>query len=129
MIEFSISGVAQVNKMLEKVSDLSRYEEAMKEITITAFTLAKRYAPELTGRMMQQITYGKSGPMEWEIRCDVPYAVYNEYGTVYMAAGTPEVPLPVVSGSGKHAFRPFMRPALIQAKMMAGDIVKEKVLK
>lgn len=129
MIEVSVKGLEKVNQMLGNLSNMDAYDDAMKEIAITAMYLAKQYAPVDTGMLEQDIRYYRNGPASYTILADPVdengrhYAVYNEYGTYRMPAGTPNSPLAVRSTSGKYAFRPFMRPAAIQAQRMAPYIL------
>jgi len=129
MIEFSVSGIADVNRMLGPLCSIKPYEALLKEVTLEAFYLTRKYAPEDTSKMFKHIYYYRDSPTEWTIRVDVPYAVYNEYGTIKMPAGTPESPLAVTSRSGKLAFRPFVRPALLQAQRKIPEIFNRVFLK
>jgi len=135
MIEVEVKGIDQVNKMLGSLSDIQAYDDAMQELAIFAMHMAKRYAPEMTGRMAQDIRYFRTGPASYTILTDPVdengrhYAVYNEYGTIHMPAGTPDSPIGAVSTSGKYCFRPFMRPAALAARRMAQSILSKHLFK
>ncbi len=77
---------------------------------------ARLYAPQDTGALEGTINVQKISDNHYRVSAPMPYAAYNEWGTRYMEAGKdPNNPLPVVSTSGKHSFRPFMRPAVLRA--------------
>jgi hypothetical protein len=133
MITVYVKGIEKVQNMLGNLANMDAYDEAMKEIAITAMMIAKRYAPVDTGMLEQDIHYYRNGPASYTILADPVdehgrhYAVYNEYGTVKMPAGMPDSPLGVISTSGKYAFRPFMRPAAIMASRMAPSILSRNL--
>jgi len=122
MVRVEISGVNAVTKMLKKFTDKSIYCDTVRSTAELAEEYSHMYAPELTGYMEGSIGVKPSGDCSFILFCDVPYAVYNEYGSYYMHVGTVDNPKPVVSGSGKLAFRPFLRPAAYRSVHEVGKI-------
>jgi len=112
------------------VSNLEDTEEALDDViddvAREAEMLAKNYAPVMTGEMESAI-YIQVEKDGYKLICDIPWAVYNEFGTMYMPVGAAKSPMAVKSTSGKNAFRPFMRPAVYHANALAGNIFGQKV--
>ena len=82
-------------------------------------------APVDTGMMEEDIQAEIRGD-SFILACYVPWAVFNEYGTIYMKAGTPNSPMGVISTSGKYSFRPFLRPAAYRAMREMPEIFGQK---
>ena len=121
MIGIAITGVPAVIKKLNKINK-EFFESFIKDIADLTVDYAFVYAPEDTGNMENSIRALKTGDFTYDVICDVPYAEYNEYGSIR----TP-VPFSGSSTSGKSpVFRPFMRPAAIRARDEAGNIFKIK---
>jgi len=60
----------------------------------------------------------------YQVICNADHGIHNEYGTTMMPASSdPASPLQVTSKSGKTAYRPFMRPAVLDAIDMIPLIV------
>ena len=107
-----VTGLSQAVQFTRKVAHNSEMEKMMEDIVKDTVSLMRRYAAVDTGEMMESIRYEKVAAGGFKIIIDVPWAIYQEYGTMYMAVGTVESPKSVTSTSGKPAFRPFARPAV-----------------
>ena len=107
-----VTGLNAAVRFNKKLANKSATRRMMEDIIKDTVAMMRRYAAVDSGEMMNSITYEKVGNDNFKIIVDVPHAIYQEYGTKYMEAGTPENPKPVTSTSGKPAFRPFMRPAI-----------------
>ena len=107
-----VTGLNAAMRFTRKVSKDTPLLEMHEDIVKDTVSLMRRYAAVDKGEMMESIRYEKLGGGRFKIIVDVPWAIYQEYGTMYMPAGTVESPKAVVSTSGKSAFRPFMRPAI-----------------
>lgn len=113
-IAFRVTGLNEVMKAFEKASEDSIYNDIIHETGKKAEEYAKQNAPVDSGVMEEdiQVHFEDKG---FILMCNVPWAVFNEYGCYNLDAGTPGSPKPVVSTSGKRAFRPFMRPGIYKA--------------
>ena len=130
MIGVTVTGLMELHKWKKQgPENEKRYEEGMRLVAEDAKRLAQLYAPEDYGVMEGAIDIVKIGKYEYLLYCEIPYAVYNEYGTYKMPAGTPDSPLAVISTSGKNAFRPFMRPAAIRAAKDGPKKILTEVMK
>lgn len=107
-----VTGLNAAIRFNRKVANDAPILEMHEDIVRDTVSLMRRYVAVDTGEMMNAIRYEKLGGGKFKIVVDVPWAIYQEYGTKFMPAGTPESPKAIVSTSGKPAFRPFMRPAL-----------------
>lgn len=107
-----VTGLVRAMRFTRKMVKGTELEKMHEEIVIDTVSLMRRYAAVDTGEMLNAIRYEKLGNGKFKIIVDVPYAIYQEYGTQNMPAGTVESPKAVVSTSGKPAFRPFIRPAI-----------------
>jgi len=121
-----VTGLNQVIKNLEQLGRPDIYNDTLKQTAENALKYAKMYAPVDTGLMEDDIQVHMD-TRSFILACNVPWAVFNEYGTIYMKAGAPNSPLGVISTSGKYAFRPFMRPAAIRAMGEMPEIFGEKL--
>ena len=110
MVRITMDGVNEVINFLSEISSPKKADQVLNIVISKTLLLAFKYAPEDTGKMENNITWQKNGE-EYELVCDIPYAVYNEYGTYKMPAGTDSNPLSITSTSGKRAYRPFLRPS------------------
>jgi len=113
MVRITMDGVNEVINFLSEISSPKKADQVLNIVISKTLLLAFKYAPEDTGKMESNITWQKTGD-EYELVCDIPYAIYNEYGTYRMPAGTEDNPLNITSTSGKSAYRPFLRPAAYQ---------------
>jgi len=107
-----VTGLVQAMRFTRKMAKGTELEKMHEDIVRDTVSLMRRYAAVDTGEMMESIHYEKLGGGKFKIIIGVPWAIYQEYGTKYMPAGTPEHPKAVISTSGKPAFRPFARPAV-----------------
>jgi hypothetical protein len=117
MLSFRIIGLEKVVANLKDAADIRHYAKAVDETIAEAVRLAKEYAP-----VSDPSKYSHSGTLEASIYAeggtivaDAPWAVFNEYGCWNIEVGTIRNPKGSISGSGKFAYRPFLRPALYQA--------------
>ena len=108
----TVTGLTAAMNFTRKVTKGSGLEQMHEDIVKDTVSLMRQYAAVDTGEMMNAIRYEKLGDCKFRIIIDVAWAIYQEYGTKYMPAGSPEHPKPVTSTSGKPAFRPFARPAV-----------------
>lgn len=111
-MSLKVTGLTQAINFNRKVSSDSEVLKMHEQIIKDTVSLMRRYAAVDSGEMMEAIRYEKLGHGKFRIIIDVPWAIYQEYGTKYMEAGTPKAPKAVISTSGKPAFRPFARPAV-----------------
>lgn len=122
MLGLQIIGLSAVIKKLNTAGKREHFEKAKKETLELAKDIAKDYAPELTGELEDSINiYGD------ELVADAPWAVFNEYGCYNIEVGTVPNPKGVLTGSGKFAYRPFMRPAMMRAIRMYPEILFSKL--
>jgi len=93
-------------KRLESNEDFERMLDAIVE-------KARANCPVKTGDMEKSIRWEMSGVGKYVIICDVPYAMYIEYGTRYFPVpDDPSSPRGYKSSSGKMASVPFLRSAI-----------------
>jgi len=123
-----VTGLEEAIKFMDRIPDKKLHDEALMALILETIKLAQLYAPEDTGDMASSIYFDKVTDMVYALVCTVPYAIYNEYGTYKMPAGDAEQPLPVISTSGKRAYRPFMRPAIYQSLKSFPGFIKRFVL-
>jgi len=111
-MSLTVTGLNQAVRFNKKIAKGSALEKMHEDIVRDTVSLMRRYAAVDTGEMMESIHYEKLGGGKFKIIIDVPWAIYQEFGTKYMSVGTVESPKSVVSTSGKSAYRPFARPAV-----------------
>ena len=111
MVFVKVTGAEELMKFLEEISSPKKMDQVTRTIAERTAKLAFILCPEDTGKMENDIRVEKNANGEYEVICDVPYAVHNEFGTYCMPCGTEENPLAITSTSGKGAYRPFLRPA------------------
>jgi len=111
-MSLTVTGLNQAVRFNKKVAKGAELERMHEDIVRDTVSLMRRYAAVDKGEMMESIRYEKLGGGKFKIIIDVPWAIYQEFGTKYMPAGTVESPKSVVSTSGKSAYRPFARPAV-----------------
>ena len=119
-----VTGLSAAIQFNKKIANNAKMYNLTEQIVKDTVSLMRKYCPVDTGRMMQAIRYVKSGKGIFKIIIDIPYAIFNEFGTKYMPAGSVESPKAITSTSGKSAYRPFMRPSLWQINRMFPDYVK-----
>lgn len=113
MVFVTVTGIEELITFLKEISSEKKVDQVTKLIAQKTAQIAYRLAPEDTGKMEGNIRIEKTGD-GYEVVCDIPYAVYNEFGTYCMPIGSEENPLAITSTSGKSAYRPFLRPAAYQ---------------
>jgi len=114
MVTVTIDGVDELISFLKETFSEKKAEQVLKKLADNTAKRAFELAPEDTGKMEEDIRVEKDGD-GYKVTCNIPYAVYNEFGTYTMPVGTEDSPLAVTSTSGKAAYRPFMRPASYQS--------------
>jgi len=125
MIGCVVTGMEESRQGVMKTIDVKRHEKLLNKAVSQTVKLMREYCPVDTGTMMQSIIDLKIGELQYAILVDVPYAMFNEYGTYSMPVGSVDHPLGVTSGSGKRAYRPFMRPAIWRTMKDMPTIVKQ----
>ena len=112
----TVTGLDNIMQVFGNIPVKEKVGPFLQKVAEETAEYARLYAPQDTGLMEGSIEVRKVSNTHYQVRCDIPYAAMNEYGTIHMPASpNPYAPLPVVSTSGKHAFRPFMRPAVLRA--------------
>jgi len=112
MVSIEVTGLDSLIKKMQHVASPEMIDEFMAQMGDMMLNQARAYSPVRTGDMMNGINKNTT-EQEIELFCDVPYAVYNEYGSYTTPAGTPENPIESTGPvSGKVAYRPFMRSAV-----------------
>jgi hypothetical protein len=111
MVSIRVTGISEVISFLNEIANPKQVDRVTLKLAEKTALKAYRFAPEDTGDMensirVEQIQGGH------QVSCNVPYAIYNEFGTYKMPIGSEENPLSITSTSGKGAYRPFMRPAI-----------------
>jgi len=127
---FSIQAIG-LKETITKFNDARQmgwYKNTLNKIGKLMRDEVQRMAPRDTGAMEQSIELVVDDE-GIEIIVPVPYAVFNEYGTRYMPVGDEEKPLMITSRSGKLAFRPFVRPAMLKIIREHGDDFGKELLK
>jgi HK97 gp10 family phage protein len=125
MVFVTVDGADELIEFLKQISSEKKADQVAYKIAKRTRDIAYRNAPEDTGKMENDIVVKKVGECEYEIECSIRYAVYNEFGTYCMPVGSGESPLPVTSTSGKHAYRPFLRPASIEVLSELDKIIDQ----
>lgn len=123
MVFVTVTGIDELITFLEEISSEKKVEQVIKLIAERTALIAYRLAPEDTGKMEENIRIEKTGDNGYEVVCDIPYAVHNEFGTYCMPIGSEENPLAITSTSGKSAYRPFLRPACYQVLDQMEEII------
>jgi len=116
MIEMMISGLSNLYNIFDSVEKSTDSKELYKEAAETAKQYAEENCPYDTGTLMETI-YVEVQDDGFIIGAYAPYAVYNEYGSIYTPAGTVMAPRPA-KYSG---FRPFLRPAVYRVREEFGE--------
>jgi len=111
-MSLTVTGLSAAIRFNKKVAKGSKLLQMHEQIVKDTVSLMRRYAAVDTSEMVNSIRYEKLGNTGFKIIVDVPWAIYQEYGTKWMPIGTVESPKAVTSSSGKPAFRPLMRPAI-----------------
>ena len=141
MTGIKMRGFDDVTDNLRDILDDKRQAAFFRQLVMATADLIKEYAPRDTreshGRshpnlphLENAIHVRKISDTEYEIKIEVPYAKYIEYGVRNrIDVGTVSVPKSVISGSGKRSFRPFIRPAVWQMMNQYQDLVKQAFFK
>jgi hypothetical protein len=124
-VTLKVTGLTAAIRLNEMIARNPKLERMMENVVKDTVALIRRYCPVSTGNLLESIRYQKISRREFKIIIDVPYAVYNEYGTKYMEVGTEVSPKGVVSESGKASYRPFIRPALWEMSKMFPFHIKQ----
>lgn len=129
-------GFDKVSKGLRGIIDEKRKELFLRQLVMATADLIKEYAPRDTREshnrnhpdlphLENAIHVRQVSKNEYEIKIEVPYAKFIEFGTRYIDIGTVNAPKAVVSGSGKRSFRPFIRVAVYEMMTQYQDLVKQ----
>ncbi len=122
MVFVTVTGADEVMDLLKSLSSEKQFNRIAYKLATETAKLAYQLAPEDTGKMENDIRVeGSNG--QYEVVCDIRYAVYNEFGTYKMPVGDEESPLAITSTSGKAAYRPFLRPAAYQILDQLPEII------
>jgi len=121
----TVTGIKELKEFLKKITNIKTLDLMIRDMALDSAKLAREYAPEDTGRMESSISVHKITEGEYALVCNVPYAVFNEYGTYNMPVGNIEQPLEITSTSGKRAYRPFIRPAVFQILFNLKQYIKK----
>lgn len=121
----TVTGLGRCRRLVMKKIDKQRHEKIMEEFMKSVYELIKQNAARLSGEMESAVFLTKSGVLSYKVGCTAPQAVWNEFGTYFMPVGSESNPLAVVSGSGKRAYRPFIRPAMYSILKKYPNIVKK----
>jgi hypothetical protein len=128
MVYVKIDGAKELIEFLKEMTSEKKAEQVLQKLAEKTAQIAFELAPEDTGIMENDIRV-EPDAKGYRVVCDPrnssghDYAYYNEFGTYKMKVGTEENPLAVVSTSGKGAYRPFMRPAALQALDEMDEII------
>lgn len=136
MTGIRMRGFDKVSDNLQNIIDKERMAVFFRQLVMATADLIREYAPRDSKsshnrnhpglpHLENSIKVKKISDTEYEIRVEVPYAKYLEYGTRYIDIGSVNIPKAVVSGSGKRSFRPFIRPAVWQMMNQYQDLVKQ----
>jgi len=130
-----IEGFTELNESLRGLINTKQQSYYVNQLVMAIADKIKEFAPRDTresharrhqniGHLENSIHVRKIGKNEYFISIECPYAIFLEYGTRYIDVGSVNVPKPVISGSGKKAFRPFIRPAVWQAYRENPELIK-----
>jgi len=120
MVTVRVDGADELIEFLKDISSEKKAEQVLKKLADKVAERAFELAPEDTGTMEEDIRV-EPDEQGYRVVCDPvnssgkDYAYYNEFGCYFMPVGDEENPNAVISTSGKAAYRPFMRPAALQA--------------
>lgn len=122
----NVTGLAEVSVMLDKQADPKNMDLLLRRLALITLEYAQAYGAVDTGEMVGSIEYQRVKDTHHKVECLAAHGIYNEFGVPgRMPAGSMMQPVPVISTSGKPAYRPFMRPAAIQALLYLPLFVKE----
>ena len=111
-----VTGLNHVMQVMGNIPVDKKIGSFLRKLAEDTALYARLYAPQDTGALEGTINVQRISSKHYRVSAPMQYAAYNEWGTKYMEASLdPNNPLPVVSTSGKHSFRPFMRPAVLRA--------------
>lgn len=123
MIGITITGLNDVTKAFKEMEKDELYQSTMNEVADVAYNWLQTLCPVDTGFLLSTtfVTKQKNG---FELGATAPYAVYNEFGSIYTPIGGVHSPIPA-----KYAgFRPFVRPAAYRAMEQLPYIFGQKVV-
>ena len=87
-VEFNVTVEDEdFRRKMEKLPDsLQKYlQQALQQTAQTIMMRARQLAPVKTGRLMQSIYVQMVAEYTFRITCYVPYALFQEFGTRYIA--------------------------------------------
>ena len=132
----TIKGLDEIPLTLRDVLDEKRQAYFLRQLVMAIADKIKEYAPRDTREsharrhptilhLENSIHVHQISKTKYLITVESPYAWFLETGTRYIDIGTVNVPKPVISGSGKRSFRPFIRPAVWQMYRENQDLIKQ----
>ena len=137
MVQITVKtkGLQQLIEKNERAIKALESGELTDAIQAKVVNRAKYRAPHKSGKLIRGIRGVKLNKFSFKIICDVtnkkgePYPAFLEYGTRYIAVGTPESPRPIKSSSGKTAFLPYISWAIWRTSQEVPKIFREKILR
>jgi phage gpG-like protein len=120
LIGLSITGLVDVQRMFEKLGDSDIFNETMEAVAQDAYNLARdKYVPvyEKDGGTLRDSIFYECTKETCVLGATAPYAVWNEYGSIHSPLGPGK----------KCGQRPFLRPAMIEARNHAQDFFNKKM--
>jgi HK97 gp10 family phage protein len=135
-VDFNLEGTNEIIARLERFTDISKIEAAMRKACLLVERDAKKEAPKDTGALRRSITSKvtvRTGEITGTVFTPLEYAPYVEYGTGLFAENGDGRQTPwrykddkgqghTTSGQQPH---PFLRPAYNKNKEEIKRILKE----
>jgi len=131
MIRLKLTGLQNVIDEIQKYGDSETYKNVVQSVADNAKQQAIDWCPKDSGELANSIrteitdggygfTLSAGGTKETMNASGYDYAVYNEFlGSPYYEVGNVGNPLMSTDTQGNLCFRPFLRPALINARNYA----------
>jgi len=108
----TVSGIKEIiamnNALISELEEQTILEKVMDNIV----EKAKELAPIKTGALIDSLKWARTKNAFTIIA--IYYAEFLEFGTCNIAVGDTEAPRSIISGGGKAAYLPFIRPAIWQ---------------
>jgi len=122
MIGLTITGLVDVQKMFSKLGEEKLYVSTVQDVGKNAKEYAHQMCPVDTGTLRDSI-FLNSNKDGFELGANAPYAVFNEYGSIYTPIGSVKSP----KAAKKTGFRPFIRPSIYRATREVDSIFGQKL--
>jgi len=125
MLTITDSGIFNVIRKLDGLVSEEKIDNYLDRLSTEIAELSQQYGAEDTGEMVGSILVLRITSTHYQVICNADHGIYNEYGIPMRMPASPDPasPLQVTSKSGKTAYRPFMRPAVLDAIDMIPLIV------